>query len=533
MNPTAKYTKHAKIRLVYRFVFTFLCLAYFAVQNSLAVDLAILKPAAFAHYVEKFNAMEDENFTNTISNADSWSWLQKEIPFFECPDKEVEEMYYFRWWSFRKHLAQTTNGWVITEFLTPVHHAGIANTISCATGFHIAEGRWLRDQNFLDDYTLFWLRGNDGQPQPHFHKFSSWFESAAYDRFLVNGDKAFLTNLLGDFVADYRVWEKEKLATNGFGAGEMFWQYDVRDGMEESISGSRTNKNLRATINSYMFANARAITDIARLAKDKSVEKEFSGKATQLKKLTQENLWNSDAKFFEARHPDGSFANVREELGFIPWMFGLPDNDARYDAAWKQLNDHHGFSAPAGITTAERRHPQFRWHGVGTCEWDGAIWPFATSQTLYALANFLRDDKQSVVTPPDYFGTFLTYTHSQHANGQPYLGEYLDEVTGDWINGKGGRSRYYNHSTYADLLITGVVGLRPRADSTVEISPLLPEGAWDYFCLDGIKYHDCTLTIIWDKDGTRYGHGSGLIVLADGKEIARSKTLAKLTGTLP
>jgi len=39
--------------------------------------------------------------------------------------------------------------------------------------------------------------------------------------------------------------------TNG-----LFWQYDVRDGMEESISGSRTNKNLRPTINSYMFGNA-------------------------------------------------------------------------------------------------------------------------------------------------------------------------------------------------------------------------------------------------------------------------------------
>ena len=27
------------------------------------------------------------------------------------------------------------------------------------------------------------------------------------------------------------------------------------------------------------------------------------------------------------------------------------------------------------------------------CEWDGAVWPFATSQTLGALANVLRDYK--------------------------------------------------------------------------------------------------------------------------------------------
>ena len=46
----------------------------------------------------------------------------------------------------------------------------------------------------------------------------------------------------------------------------LFWQYDVADGMEESISGSRTAKNIRPTINSYMAANARAIAQIAGLA---------------------------------------------------------------------------------------------------------------------------------------------------------------------------------------------------------------------------------------------------------------------------
>jgi hypothetical protein len=344
----------------------------------------------------------------------------------------------------------------------------------------------------------------------------------------VNGDKTFLTNLLADFVVDYRIWETEKQLTNG-----LFWQFDVRDGMEESISGSRTNKNARPTINSYMFANAQAIAKIARLAGNKKIAEEFDAKAAQLKKLIQEKLWDADAKFFEARHEDGSFANAREELGFIPWMFGLPDSGKGYESAWAQLNDSQGFRAPFGLTSAERRHPQFRSHGVGTCEWDGAVWPFATSQTLYALANGLRDYKQSVVTPQNYFDTFLTYVHSQHANGKPYIGEYLDEVTGDWINGKGGRSRYYNHSTFADLLITGVVGLRPRTDGVAEINPLLPDGVWDYFCLDGVAYHGHTLTILYDKTGDRYHKGQGFRLFADGKEIARAEKLEKLTAKLP
>lgn len=500
---------------------------------SHAAEFAVLKPAAFSHHIEHFNTMAPETIVTQIPNSNSWAWLQKNIPLFECPDRDVEEIYYFRWWSFRKHIKQTPKGYVITEFLPPVSHAGEFNTISCATSLHLAEGRWLRDDRYLNDYTKFWLHGDNGKPAKKFHNFSSWFAAAAWNRYLVNSDKKFLVKLLPDLVADYRVWETERQLTNG-----LFWQYDVRDGMEESISGSRTAKNLRPTINSYMFANAQAIANIARLANKLKIADEFTAEANKLKRAILDNLWDDQAKFFKVRLENGNLSDAREEIGFIPWIFGLPDAGNGFEAAWTQLTDPQGFSAPFGLTTAERRHPEFRNRGVGTCEWDGAVWPFATSQTLYALANHFRatatpalNSQPSTLNP--FFNAFRTYTRSQYANGLPYIGEYQDEVTGDWINGKNDRSRYYNHSTYADLLITGVIGLCPRADDIVEISPLLPTDTWDWFCLDGVQYHGRMLTVIWDKGGSRYGRGTGLRVLADGKEIAHSTTLERVTGKLP
>lgn len=491
-----------------------------AVDARALGDCFVLNPMTFSNYVARFNSMEDENVTNYISNAKSWEWLQREIPFFECPDHEVEEMYYYRWWSFRKHIEQTDHGFVLSEFLTrPV-------PVSSAVGHQVMEGRWLHDQNFIDDYIRHWLQGAGGLQS--LHKYSNWLEDALYQRYLVTGDRQFVVSLLGNLVADYRQWEQEKFLTNN-----MFWQYDVRDAMEESISGSRTNKNIRPTINSYMFANARAIAAIATLAGDQKIASEFTAKSEKLKRLVQEQLWDSDAGFFEVLRDDGRFSNAREEIGFIPWYFDLPDKDAKYESAWAQLSDIRGFSAPFGITTAERRHPLFRTHGYGHCEWDGAVWPFATSQTLGALANFLRRYNPSVVTIRDYFDAFLTYVHSQHADGRPYIGEYLDETTGQWINGKEGRSRYYNHSTFADLVITGVAGLVPHEDGYLEIWPLLPDGTWDWFCLDGVNYHGHVLSIVWDKDGAHYHRGAGLAVLSDGKEIARVAKLEKLTGQLP
>ena len=508
-----------------RYTVLALLLFVYCLTAPASEPFAVLNSSNLVRYVERFNAMEDENVTNFVPNLNSAEWMTRNIPLFDCPDSEFEEIYYFRWWSFRKHIVKTPAGFVITEFLTPVRHAGPYNTISCATGFHIAEGRWLRDSQYVNDYIQFWVRGNSGKPQTHFHKYSSWFADAIYNQYLVSGDKKLPTDLLDDLVADYRLWEQERKDSSG-----LFWQFDVRDGMEESISGSRTNKNLRPTINSYMFANARAIAAIGRLAGKGELATQFDATAAELKAAVQKRLWNSGAEFFEVLRDTGQFSNAREEIGFIPWMFELPD--AGRENAWKQLLDPQGFRAPYGITTAERRHPQFRSHGVGTCEWDGAIWPFGTSQTLVALANVLQDHHASVVSPRDYFDALATYVHSQHSNGKPYIGEYLDEVTGDWINGKGGRSRYYNHSTFADLIITGLVGLHPRSDATVEISPLVPEGVWNSFCLDGVKYHDHVLTIIWDRDGSKYHRGSGFRVLADGKEIAKANQLQRISGKL-
>lgn len=525
------------------FCAAFVWFVWFVVVSHLrAAEFSVLQPAAFAHHVERFNTMEDENVTNFVSNAQSFDWLAANIPLFECPDHEVEEIYYFRWWSFRKHLKQTTNGFVVTEFLVPMKHAGAQNTISCAAGHHLAEGRWLCDPRYLDEYTLFWLRGDAGKPMRHFHNFSSWFAAATYERYLVTHDHAFIISLLDDLVADYRLWEQERRLANG-----LFWQHDVQDGMEESISGSRTERNARPTINSYMFANARALATIARMAGRAELATEFDRKAAELKGLMQEHLWNADATFFQVRRADGQFAGVRETIGFIPWCFNLPDTDKGYEAAWAQFTDVEGFRAPFGLTTTERRHPEFRTHGCCKCEWDGAVWPFATSQTLDALANVLRaslapkggegrsegERFDIAVSPRDYFDAFLAYTRSHRFDGKPYIGEYLDETTGQWLKGRQDRSRYCNHSTFADLLITGVIGLRPRGDDTVEVHPLLPSGAWNWFCLDGVKYHGRTVTIIWDRDGKRYGRGAGLSVFEDGKVIAQSDSLERVTGRLP
>lgn len=482
---------------------------------------ACLVPSTFKPYVDRFNredVAEGLPERTSIPDSRAWDFLEREIPFFECPDKQFEETYYYRWWCYRKHLKETPAGWVVTEFLPDVPWAGSYNTISCAAGHHLYEGRWLRDPLYMEDYARFWFRS---EARPRLYSF--WAADAIRALTLVNGDRALGTVLLDRLVENYRRWEADHRDSNG-----LFFQIDDRDGMEFSLGGS----GFRPTINAYMFGDATAIATIAEGAGRVDLAKEFRKKAKRLKALVQEKLWNPEDGFFETL-PRGADATVgvREQVGFVPWYFNLPDS--KYASAWRQLFETQGFAAPFGPTTAERRAKGFMKAEPHDCLWNGPSWPYATTQTLVAMANLLQSGtRETAVSPTRYFDALRSYARSQQKDGHPWVAEDLDPDTGQWIVDLP-RSAGYNHSGFADLVVTGLAGLRPSSGGRVVVNPLLPKGAWDWFCLDGVPYHGHRLTILWDREGRRYHRGAGLTLLIDGKVAKRRKDVGKLTADLP
>lgn len=500
----------------------FLVICLWSVKICHGQKAAVLSTASLKKDVEYFNASDDEAIKNYVPNAQSFEWLSNNIPLFDCPDSVIRTVYNYRWWSLRKHLKQTPDGFIFTEFITKVNHAGKHNAISSALGHHIYEGRWLHQSQFIDDYISFWLYVDPKHTAPRFHSFSSWVDDAVYQRYLVNLDKTFLQKHLLTLEADYRKWEQERQLSN-----QLFWQFDVRDAMEESISGSRKEKNIRPTINSYMYGNALAISKMAALLDNDTLQQKYQQKADVLKRLVHENLWDKEAAFFKVKLEKGDFANAREAIGFIPWYFNLPYDSPMYAHQWDQLTDTTGFRAKWGITTAERRHPLFRTHGSGhSCEWDGPVWPFATTQTLRALSNLLNNYKHhGSMTKQVFYEELYKYAQSHQMNGKLYLGEYQDEKNGEWLKGDIPRSKFYNHSGFADLIIADLIGLKPRSDNILQIQPLLSPQQWDWFCLDKVLYHGKSVTVLWDKTGEHYHKGKGMRVFVDGKEVFKSQKL--------
>ena len=471
----------------------------------------------FSPYIQEFNQNDEELVVQHLPNSEAEKFLEDNIPYFNCPDKELEKTYYFRWWTFRKHIKETPAGFVITEFHPDVPWAGKYNTISCPAGHHFYEGRWLHDQTYLEDYARFWFRGG-GSPR----SYSFWAPNSILEFAYVHQNKDLVIDLLPDFGQNYKEWEKSNLTEDG-----LFWQIDDRDGMEVSVGGS----GKRATINSYMFGDAKAIAEIAEMAGDNDTKQEYTAKAEKIRSLILARLWDEEDEFFKTLPRDSDdLVDVRELHGYTPWYFSIPDDE--HSSAWKFLLTTDGFKAPFGPTTAERTHPGFRVVYQGhACQWNGPSWPMATSITLKAMANLLRNYDQSVISKHDFIDLLNTYSNSHrriNERGEKvfWIDENLNPFTGDWISRTmlfardqkpRERGKDYNHSAFCDFIISDLIGIQPSMENTVIIDPLIPEDYWDWFCLDNLKYHGRILTVVWDQDGSKYQKGKGFSVFIDGE----------------
>jgi hypothetical protein len=489
----------------------------------------------------------------TFWDNQDWEWYKTNIPFFECPDEELNTTYYYRWELLTKHLTygSANAGYLFTEFIDRPFWSGVYGAISCPAGHQLYEARWLRDPRVATDYAKYWFRTPGAQPR----NYSTWIADSVWAIHLAYHDPELATDLLDDLIKNFEAWESRQYVPE---VG-MFWQNGHDDGMEFNINSRQTPDILRGgngyrpSFNSYLWADAKAIEQIARLKGDNETADKYRDKADALKQLVQTKLWDPKRSFFfpmsmndEERegeivkaltltYQSGKYAgnpHGRELIGYVPWQFNLPDHDKGFESAWQFLMDPDYFKAAYGPTSVEKQDPQFLLKN-SCCWWSGQSWPYATTQTLKALANLLQNYDQAVITKNDYQVLLETYSLSHRKEGKPYLAEALHPETGSFEGHDAyNHSEHYFHSGFCDLVITGLIGLKPRPDSTIEIHPLANE-AWDYFALDDLNYHGHQVSILWDRDGTRYGKGAGLQIIVDGQSIARSDELRPLAAKLP
>lgn len=486
--------------------------------------------------------LDDASYLSGVADP---AWYKANIPFVDLPDATMQSVYYYRWRDYKEHLRYTdpADGWISTEFLDCCGYAAPYQAINAAAGHQITEGRWVRDQSYDDDYIRFWLTGPGAGSKPATddvnadtsdwaHEYSVWLATAAYQQAEVTGDFGRLEDLLPALVRQYRGWDKQFNSQLG-----LYWSVPVWDAMEFSASSYASDDpyhggaGYRPTLNSYQYGDAMAISAIADKAGDTALASEYANRAAALRASLQKWLWDPSRGFYYTMardgNPDHKLSDTREEIGYLPWMFGAAEpSDA---SAWSQLLDPQGFASAYGPTTAERRSPWFMHEADDCCRWDGPSWPFATSQTLTGMATLLDDyPAQSAVSKDDYAEALATYAKTQTRDGTPYVAEAHDPDNDRWIYDGYNHSEDYNHSTYDDLVLSGLIGLRPQPGGNLRVQPLVPS-SWDHFAAENVPYHGHNVTVLWDRDGSHYHQGAGMRIYLDGHLVRSSPTLRDTT----
>eukprot|EP00937_MAST-01D_sp_MAST-1D-sp2_P007048 g7048.t1 len=278
--------------------------------------------------------------------------------------------------------------------------------------------------------------------------------------------------------------------------------------------------------------------------------------------------------------------DVRELLGFSPWYWSdyslpaagegggaeagagagaaalaplLPRAWAQRRSAgnmWAQLFDSQGLAGSYGLRTVERRSSCYNYsYEHGDC-WNGPSWPYETARVLTGAANALNLHSAGAgagtgagagaLNSSSYWSLLAAYarqhTRSRAVNdtaATPGAGHVFENLHADedyWNN----RARMYSggspqrnqgddyfHSSFADIVISGLLGLRPQPGRRVVINPLVPPGT-AHFALDHVRYKNRMLALFFDADGSRYGRGAGLTLLVDGRVAAHSDTVQRL-----
>jgi hypothetical protein len=142
-------------------------------------------------------------------------------------------------------------------------------------------------------------------------------------------------------------------------------------------------------------------------------------------------------KIFRFDNPSNALLDTREEVGFYPWRWQVPDDRHNFSIALDQLFDEHGFDSKYGPTTCEMRS---KWYNGDQknptcCWWNGNSWPYSTGHILSSLAAHLRFYKQqnTHITNDHYIRALHKYAITQYKNNVPYVAECHSPQGDFWV----------------------------------------------------------------------------------------------------
>ncbi|HVO24401.1 MAG TPA: hypothetical protein VMW56_12315 [Candidatus Margulisiibacteriota bacterium] len=470
-------------------------------------------------------------------------WFFDNVPYFDASDGAFKKMWYYRWWVVRFNMAQAETP-DLSGYRFYEGKLGFDNVISFAVPVQLKELTYLRDPEFglqqaQNSYRNLSPQGAVVDPpgSPYWGEtYSHWIAAALAEFHRVHPIPVeTLRGLLPAMARDVRAWvtvydpdhdglpQRAKPRVTGYDLDILsFWYFS---GLKLDLNAKLTDME-RVDFASFVYANARAVAELARVAHDAAMAAEFDDIAERIRSAALQHLWDDETHFFyPQRAIDDVRIPIRELHGFFPFTTLLAPDEPRYHEALKKFIDPEEFwAAYPPVITSQYYYRRWTW------EMDGLtrnIAPHPISMGARTLLQVLKHYHQQIIRPDHFMDLMARYTALMYSGVNPYdplwrpnAHEYYSKWEPHQVSPRPKPSDISHdfHSMYCALVVEGVVGLTPRSDDKIELDPAALH--WSHFVLDRLRYHGKDLTILWDQpDGqVRYsGYPEGFSLYIDGK----------------
>lgn len=521
-------------------------------NDTASPTAAIAKPEAVAHaqvavsFENRAREGAESNLPDNLFSQhqrDYNRWFFENVPYFDASDPAFKKMWYYRWWVVRFNMAEADT-FDLKGYRFYEGKLGFDNVISFAVPVQLKELTYLRDpsfglqqaeniyRNLSDSGAVMDARGS-----PYWGEaYSQWIASALAEFNRVHPiAHETLRTLLPAMAGDVRAWvtafdhdgdalpERSRPRVTGYDLDILsYWFYN---GTKLDLQVEPPDME-RVDFASFVYANAKAVAELARVVDNLPLVTEFDEVAARIRRAATQQLWDDQTQFFyPQRAGDHMRAPIRELHGFFPFTTLMAPDEPRYVAALQKLVDPDEFWARfPPVITSQYYYRQWTW------EMDGLsrnIAPHPISMGARTLLQVLKHYHQNIITPDHFMDLMARYNALVYPRVNPFDPLWrpnVHEYYSKWEpyqasdHPKPSDISHDFHSMFCSLIVEGVVGLTPRADNKIELQPAATQ--WQYFLLDRLRYHGKDLTIVWDQpDGQpRYaGYGEGFSLYIDGR----------------
>jgi hypothetical protein len=248
--------------------------------------------------------------------------------------------------------------------------------------------------------------------------------------------------------------------------------------------------------------------------------------ADRIKNAITTYLWDSANKLIEHRHVATNAQVPWKEINnYYPYAVGLMPNTDQYKQALRLFADPAEYPVFPFYTANQKDKAA---SGTGSNNFS----TINSTVQFRLLSSVLRNYPNQWMSAEDYKKLLYWNTWAQYVGGNTQWPD-ANEFWADWNGSSINYRSWIHHNILGSsnwTVIEDVMGLRPRNDNQVELSPI--GIGWPNFAANNLRYRNADLSIVWDDpaDGVvKYaGIPQGYSIFINGTRVVTVDKLVRL-----